>query len=410
MGAAAKILVVDDEKQICQNVKKILSKNNYEVALAASAQEALDKMAEESFSLLLSDIVMPEIDGLELLKRVRNQWPQTKAIMMTAYASTDTAVKAIRLGALDYVCKPFTPDELRSTVDLALTGDLVEAPASEKAREVIDVDIPFDPDEVAKYTGEDYVSRIGPSDMPVVEAAPETLMNYCELGKMVCDIFKKVGHTCKGGAKTGECPTLKAKKKKAAKAKEFDATKLIGIDCPFDYEEVVSITGPEYVLNMQRDGVAFIPYEELKVQVARMMEAAAKPPATVYEFPEAPVFAEILVIDDEVAVNNNIRKILSKKGFSVDQALTKDEAMEKIEASIYKLVLLDLRIPGVKGLELLKMIRDKQPETPVIIITGYASIETAVEGARLGIVDYIHKPFTPDEIRDAAEAAFKLAA
>ncbi|MFC1488889.1 response regulator, partial [Thermodesulfobacteriota bacterium] len=59
---------------------------------------------------------------------------------------------------------------------------------------------------------------------------------------------------------------------------------------------------------------------------------------------------------------------------------------------------------------LLEAIRDKQPETMVIIITGYASIETAVEGARLGIVDYIHKPFTPDEIRDAAEMAFKLAA
>jgi DNA-binding response OmpR family regulator len=410
MGAAAKILVVDDEKQICENVKKILSKNNYEVSLATSAQEALDRMEKESFSLLLSDIVMPDINGLDLLKRVKSDWPQTKAVMMTAYASTDTAVKAIRLGALEYLCKPFTPDELRSAIEMALTGDLIEAPASEKARRVIDVDIPFDPDEVAKYTGEDFVSRIGPSDMPVVEAAPETLKNYCELGKMVCDIFKKVGHTCKGGTKTDECPTLKAKKKKAAKAKGFDRTNLIGIDCPFDYEEVVSITGPEYVLNMQRDGVAFVPYEELKVQVARMMEAAARPPATVYEFPEAPVLAEILVIDDEVAVNNNIRKILSRKGYHVDQAVTKDEAMEKIETSAYKLVLLDLKIPGVKGLELLEAIRDRRPETMVIIITGYASIETAVEGARLGIVDYIHKPFTPDELRDAAENAFKLAA
>jgi len=410
MGAAAKILVVDDEKQICQNVEKILAKHNYEVALAASAQEALDKMAEESFSLLLSDIVMPEINGLELLKRVRNEWPQTKAVMMTAYASTDTAVKAIRLGALDYVCKPFTPDELRSTVEMALTGDLTAADTGEKNRQVIDVDIPFDPDEVAKYTGEDFVSRIGPSDIPVVEAAPETLKNYCELGKMVCDIFKKLGKTCKGGVKTDECPTLKAKKKKAAREKGFDAEKLIGIDCPFDYEEVVSITGPEYVLNMQRDGVAFVPYEELKVQVARMMEEQVKPLATVYEMPKEFASADILVVDDEVAVNNNIRKILSKKGFQVDQAVTKNEAMEKIETSVYKLVLLDLKIPGVKGLELLRAIRERRPETMVIIITGYASIETAVEGARLGIIDYISKPFTPDEIRDAAEKAFKLAA
>jgi len=410
MGTAAKIMVVDDEKQICQNVEKILSKNNYEVIRATSAKEALEKMAKDSFSLLISDIVMPEMNGLEFLKLVKKEWPLTKAVMMTAYASTDTAVKAIRLGALDYFSKPFTPDELRSTVERALSGDLTEAVITEKEKEIIDVDIPFDRDDVAKYTGEDFVDRLGPSDMPVVEAAPETLLNYCALGNMVCDIFKKLGATCKGGNKTGECPQLKAKKKKAAKAKGFDAEKLIGIDSPFNYEEVVSITGPEYVLNMHHEGVAFMHYEELKQNVARMMTKAPERSAEVIEIPRETVPAEILVIDDEVAVNNNIRKILSKKGFNVDQAFTKTEALEKIEESAYTLVLLDLKIPEVKGLELLKAIRDQRPDTIVIIITGYASIETAVETSRLGAIDYLAKPFTPDEIRNATEKAFRLAA
>ena len=410
MGAAAKIMVVDDEKQICQNVEKILTKNNYEVIRATSAKEALEKMAKDSFSLIISDIVMPEMNGLEFLKLVKKEWPLTKAVMMTAYASTDTAVKAIRLGALDYLSKPFTPDELRSTVELALSGELIEASTTEKEREIIDIDIPFDRDEVAKYTGDDFADKLGPSDLPVVEAAPETLENFCELGNMVCDIFKKLENTCKGGIKTGECPQLKAKKKKAAKAKGFDAEKLIGIDSPFNYEEVVSITGPEYVLNMQHEGVAFIPYEELKKNVARMMSKEPERPADVIEFSKETMPAEILVIDDEVAVNNNIRKILSKKGFNVDQAVTKSEAFEKIEENAYALVLLDLKIPEVNGLELLKAIRDQRPDTMVIIITGYASIETAVESSRLGAVDYIPKPFTPDEIRNATEKAFRLAA
>ena len=403
-------MVVDDEKQICQNVEKILSKNNYEVIRATSAKEALEKMAKDSFSLLISDIVMPEMNGLEFLKLVKKEWPLTKAVMMTAYASTDTAVKAIRLGALDYFSKPFTPDELRSTVERALSGDLTEAVTTEKEKEIIDVDIPFDRDDVAKYTGEDFADRLGPSDMPVVEAAPETLVNYCALGNMVCDIFKKLENTCKGGIKTGECPQLKAKKKKAAKAKGFDAEKLIGIDSPFNYEEVVSITGPEYVLNMHHEGVAFMPYEELKQNVARMMTKAPERPANVIEILRETVPAGILVIDDEVAVNNNIRKILSKKGFNVDQAFTKTEALEKIEESAYTLVLLDLKIPEVKDLELLKAIRDRRPDTMVIIITGYASIETAVETSRLGAIDYLAKPFTPDEIRNATEKAFRLAA
>ena len=409
MATAAKIMVVDDEKQICQNVEKILSKNDYEIIHATSAKEALEKMAKDSFSLLISDIVMPEMNGLELLKLVKKEWPLTKAVMMTAYASTDTAVKAIRLGALDYVSKPFTPDELRSTVELALSGKLIEAPTTEKEREIIDVDIPFNKEEVAKYTGDDFVDKLGPSDMPVVEAAPETLEGYCVVGNMICDIFKKLGNTCKGGNKTGECPQLKAKKKKG-KAKGFDSEKLIGIDYPFNYEEVASITGPEYVLNMQHEGVSYIPYEELKKNVAQMMAQASERTADVIEFPKEAARAEILVIDDEVAVNNNIRKILSKKDFHVDQAVTKAEALEKIEQKAYALVVLDLKIPEVKGLELLEAIRDKRPETMVIIITGYASIETAVEASRMGAVDYLPKPFTPEEIRDAAEKAFRFAA
>ncbi|MEE4263736.1 MAG: response regulator [Desulfobacteraceae bacterium] len=556
MEAPAKIIVVDDEKRICHNVAKILTKNKYEVTHAVSAQEALEKMAKESFSLLISDIVMPGQNGLELLKMVKKEWPLTKAIMMTAYAATDTAIKAIRLGALDYIPKPFTPDELRSTVEQALTGNLVEAPttAAEKERiDVIDLDMPFDTDEVSKYTGEDYAARLGRSDMPVVEVKmPEPLENYCEVGNMVCDIFKKLGATCKAGVKTAECPQKKAKKGKARKARGFDSANLIGIDQPFSYEEVVSITGPEYVHNLHQEGVTFLPYEELKKNFARIqaketvtidvdmpfdrdevarqtgddyaqMLTRSDVPVVKVTVPESlenycevgsmvcdifkklgatckagtksgacpqkkakkskakkaggfdsktligidqpfnyeevaavtgpeyihnlhhedlvvtpyevlkkemtrrmatpaervpadqdlmkePGYKNILVIDDEVAVNNNIRKILAKNDYHVDQAVTKAEALEKIEARPYNLILLDLKIPGVKGLELLKAVRDKNPEAKVIVITGYASIETAVESARQGAMDYLPKPFTPDEIRSVTDNAFRIAA
>jgi YesN/AraC family two-component response regulator len=226
-------------------------------------------MAKESFSLLISDIVMPGKNGLELLKMVKKEWPLTKAVMMTAYAATETAIKSVRLGALDYIPKPFTPDELRSTVEQALSGDLVEAPTTEAEKdtiEVIDIDMPFETDEVSKYTGEDYAAKLGRSDMPIIEVKmPEPLENFCEVGNMVCDIFKKLGATCKAGVKTAECPQKKTKKgKKAKKEKGFDSAKLIGIDQPFSYEEVVSITGPEYVHNLHQEGVAFLPYEELK--------------------------------------------------------------------------------------------------------------------------------------------------
>jgi DNA-binding NtrC family response regulator len=168
METKAKILVVDDEEKVCQNVQKILSKEDYDISYALSASEALEQMAKESYSLLISDIIMPGMNGLEFLKLVKNQWPLTQVIMFTAYASTDTAMKAIRLGALDYIPKPFTPDELRLPVELALAGELSEASATAQEKEamnIIDIDSPFDRDEVAEYTDEEYANRL--SRLPV---------------------------------------------------------------------------------------------------------------------------------------------------------------------------------------------------------------------------------------------------
>jgi len=230
------------------------------------------------------------------------------------------------------------------------------------------------------------------------------------VGSMVCDIFQKLGATCKAGTKTQECPQKKAKKGRAKKAKGFDSKKLIGIDQPFDYEEVTAVTGPEYILNLHHEDMVVTPYEALKKEVTRRMERPVAQTSAQRTQLQEPAFKNVLVIDDEVAVNNNIRKILSKKGYHVDQAVTKDEALDKIQSRPYKIVLLDLKIPGVRGLELLKAVRDRNPETKVIIITGYASIETAVESARMGAIDYLPKPFTPNEIRTVTENALRLAA
>jgi ActR/RegA family two-component response regulator len=228
---------------------------------------------------------------------------------------------------------------------------------------------------------------------------------------MVCDIFKKLGATCKIGAKKGACPQLAKKAKTIDAVKGPDVKTLIGIDMPFNYDEVAAVTGPEYIHNLRYEGVSIPLYAELKEKISELMKIEqADKMARRAGMQAEPFTKHILVIDDEVAVNNNIRKILAKKGFHVDQAVTKAEALEKITTGAYKLFLLDLKIPEVKGLELLKAIRDHHPASKVIIITGYASIETAVESARMGITNYLNKPFTPDEIRSVTENALRFAA
>ena len=409
MSQAARIMVVDDEKQICHNVAKILSKNDFEITCASSAREAINKMADAPYALLITDIVMPEMDGLELLEYVKRGWPQTKTIMMTAFASIDSAVDAIQKGALDYIPKPFTPKELRTTVKQVIRGELIEFPKtrrSDQARKANDVDIPFDREEVARYTGENYVDRLTSTDMPQVEILSEKPPeHYCEMGSRVCDIYKKLGDTCKTGIKKNVCPQkIAQERRKAAKGKEFEPQKLIGIDLPFSYQEVAAVTGPEYVQNLHHEGVAFLPYEELKKNVALMLEGKRE-----IKKPE-PAAGNILIIDDEVAVSNNIRKILVKAGHVIDQAVTKQEALDRIKVGTYKLIVLDLRIPGVSGLELLTLIRNTQPEAKVVIVTGYASIESAVASTRLGANAYLPKPFTPQELRQAAQGALQKVA
>jgi CheY-like chemotaxis protein len=354
-----------------------------------------------------------------------SECPQAKKGAKAKKATHEKAFDARKLVGID---QPFSYEEVASVTGPEYLMNLQQdgiafVPYEElkarmegtlaKTKKVIDVDIPFEREEVAKQTGEAYADTLGPSDMPAVSApSPETLEFYCKVGRKVCDIYKKLGNTCKAGLKTDECPQMKGKKKAdAAKSATRDVRKLIAPHLPFDYEEVVEAIGPDFVKYAEDDGVALMPYEELKQRFMKLTAKGSPRKAVVHKLPaKAAVEEDVLVIDDEAAVNNNIRKILSKKGFAVDQAMTKEEALQKIEDKAYRLVLLDLKIPGVKGLELLEAIREKSPETLVIIITGYASIETAKESARLGAVDYLPKPFTPDEIRKVTENAVRLAA
>jgi ActR/RegA family two-component response regulator len=265
-----------------------------------------------------------------------------------------------------------------------------------------DVDVSSDHLEVETVTGESNAHKAGASDVSVVEiSASDDLEGFCETGAMVCDIFKKLGATCKAGIKTNACPQLKKKAKAKAKG-GFDPNRMMGLDMPFEIMAVEAITGPDYVNYAVNDGLAQVPYAQLKANYEKVLADEAKAAALDTNL--------ILVIDDEVAVNNNIRKILAKTGYGVDQATTKEEALEKIDQASYALILLDLKIPGVQGLELLEYISEKQPRSKVIMITGYASIETAKEAARMGAVEYLPKPFTPNEIRGATERAFKIAA
>ncbi len=115
----------------------------------------------------------------------------------------------------------------------------------------------------------------------------------------------------------------------------------------------------------------------------------------------------ILVVDDEPAVCKSVKKILERKGHHVDMVQRGKDALDMIEQGQYDVLVVDLKMPGMDGIEVLKGVREKHPEILVVIVTGFATVESAVEAMKLGAFDYIAKPFSPDELTIVVERALK---
>ncbi len=113
------ILVVDDEAAVRTGIAQVLSRQNLAVTLAADATQALEELARQPFAIVLLDIKLPDISGVEVLKHLRLDYPETEVIMITGYPTIQGAVECIKLGALDYLVKPFRIDELEVVVQKA---------------------------------------------------------------------------------------------------------------------------------------------------------------------------------------------------------------------------------------------------------------------------------------------------
>lgn len=113
---SGKILVVDDNRAIRERLAELLNKEGYEVTTASSGNEAIDIIRRRNFDLAIVDLVMPEIDGMEVLREIKRVSGDTKVIMITAFATVQSAVEAMKRGASDYISKPFRIEDIRATI------------------------------------------------------------------------------------------------------------------------------------------------------------------------------------------------------------------------------------------------------------------------------------------------------
>jgi len=114
---------------------------------------------------------------------------------------------------------------------------------------------------------------------------------------------------------------------------------------------------------------------------------------------------KVLVIDDENVICDACHLVLSEKGHAVDFCTTGKSGLLAIERGAYDVILLDMKLPDIDGMEILETIRAEMPATYVIVMTGYSTMSNAVQAMKLGAADYLSKPFTDDELVEAVEKA-----
>lgn len=123
-----RVLVIDDETIVLESVRRILAQEGFETDLAQSSRQGLDWALERDYDLVLTDIRMPEIGGMRILRDIKRLKPAVPVVIFTGYATVQSAVQAMKLGAADYIEKPFTPEMLLTTVRKALEKARQEAP------------------------------------------------------------------------------------------------------------------------------------------------------------------------------------------------------------------------------------------------------------------------------------------
>lgn len=122
---------------------------------------------------------------------------------------------------------------------------------------------------------------------------------------------------------------------------------------------------------------------------------------------EPTIRPHVLLVEDELSVAKGLAMVMREDGYDVDVADTGQGALDKFKQGEFDLMVADLRLPDMDGMDVIQRVREKKPKTNVVIITGYPSVSSAVQAVKMGVSDYLRKPFTEDEFKAAVQSALK---
>ena len=114
------ILVMEDDLSVAKGLEMVLTEDGFDVNLAGTGELAMDAFRQKRFDLLVADLRLPDINGMEIIRKIKEQTPETEVVVITGYGTTETAVEAMKLGVSDFLPKPFTEDQIKAAIDKAL--------------------------------------------------------------------------------------------------------------------------------------------------------------------------------------------------------------------------------------------------------------------------------------------------
>jgi len=428
------ILIVDDDIEMLELLKKILEGRGYKVTTAQSGKEALEKLKERVPHLIILDIIMPEMDGYEVCQRIRND-PVLKylpIIMLSVKDGIADEIKGWRMGIAEYITKPFNIEELLTIIDTIISrtyleldaNPLTKLPGNNTIKEQInrcirdkrpfavcflDLDnfkafndyYGFDKgDEAIKLTGDviidvihnigdekDFIGHIGGDDFVVI-TDPGKVDIICQeiikkFDNVIPNLYSKkdrqrgyiISHNRKGEKEEFPIMTISigVVSNKKRNLTHLAQVSSIGTELK---EYAKTFFGSNYIVDKRMS-------EKKDIKKSDQLLEKEK----------------ILLVEDDKNISTILSMILNKEGYQIITVESGASALTEIEENSFKVVLLDIKLPDMSGLEVLKRIKGRDPNTVVIIMTGFSSMEWAIEALRYGAYDYLEKPFDIEKLK-----------
>ncbi|MGM0441310.1 MAG: ATP-binding protein [Elusimicrobiota bacterium] len=515
------VLVVDNDEDIRADLKDILTENNYEVAQAGTGGKALKKIDEDFFNLVILDSHLPDMDGIELARKVKNKSEKTEMLILTGNASLENAIEAVKEDIYQYLTKPVEPEKLIEAVKSALEKQFLVIEnrrlmenlkeTNEKYRELSkfkdgvismishDLRSPissirgFHKSLLAEHTGKltDMQKEIIETEAEAVDSMMELINNILDMRQIEAGEFrvdkepvnlkeevidtlvKRLGPQIKDGDFN-----LKVNYNTDLEKVEIDGGRVRQVIqnllqnafkfTPKGGEITIEVTRPDedYLqVSIQDTGKgmdketqstifkAFYTQDDEKREKSKKgrglglsickeiinahggriwAESEGEGKGSDFKF-KIPINREekkekrgqtpksneeetvqedkkdqkikVLVVDDEQTIRITLQFILEDNDYIVEVAADGREALEKIDEQFFNIAVLDYRLPDIDGIELARKVKEKSEETEILILTGNASLESAIEAVKEDIYEYLTKPIEPEELIDVIESA-----